>query len=121
MTRIKAAYECEIVDIPQIAQLSDGRWVKDAAIVVPPHVVEEITAGYRCLVCHDVVEEAFPEKCPVCGFPMKERQLEQLEKTNLGEMQVGPTPLDTLDEEREQEGWKKSNGILIPRGFEEGA
>jgi hypothetical protein len=83
--------------------------------------------GYCCFECGEVQVEnglpkAFPEKCSVCHYPMKDRQTRDIADQFDGEVEIGGRPLDELraeDDElkekirREQEG-KPTSMIWVP-------
>jgi hypothetical protein len=85
--------------------------------------IEQVRTGFRCLMCEEPqVNGAFPAKCGLCGFPMKEKQADMFKKLFKGEEWVGSTinwtdELDRLDDELERDNWQESptSGIIIPR------
>lgn len=86
---------------------------------------EQYRSGYRCLRCHGVQSEPFPEVCETrdlspggtwrCGFTMRSDQLRFLEAEFQGEHRYGPTPLSEMEEQWEQDDWVKPTGrIWVP-------
>jgi len=53
-----------------------GERYAEYEMVYTPYDVGRMRAGYCCINtgCGEAQEQAFPEKCSVCGFPMKEKQ-----------------------------------------------
>lgn len=82
---------------------------------------EQMRLGYMCVNCKEPFREAFPKTCNICEFPVRERQLEFLERDHQGERRYGPTPLSEIYEiederaERETPGWSTTgSGIVVP-------
>ncbi len=74
-----------------------------------------VEQGHLCINCAEPLREAFPERCPLCGFHVKRDQIELLNREHQGELDLGPSPaMKALDEEREREGWKARTGIWLP-------
>lgn len=81
--------------------------------------LEEYRLGYRCLRCHGVQGEAFPEVCQVrdltgdwrCGYEIRKNQIRDFTNEHRGEHRFGPTPLDF---DYEQENFTKRTGIWVP-------
>jgi hypothetical protein len=55
-------------------------------------------AGYICARCFEDLDTPFPDECPVCKFPMRERQSQLIAERYQGTDWVGPST--SLDEER---------------------
>lgn len=60
--------------------------------------INRIRAGYICAKCYEDLDTPFPDECPVCHFPMAEKQSELFAKRFQGDRWVGPQTTD--DEER---------------------
>ena len=97
-------------------------------LALPADRVEEYRQGYRCVKCHGVQSEAFPEVCEAadrspggtwkCGFRMRDDQVRILEAQHQGEQYYGPTPLEPYREQWEREDWVKKEGrVWIPKGI----
>jgi hypothetical protein len=69
----------------------DGRKMLDARITVSPDGEEMLRQGYMCGNCFEDLRPvgAFPEKCPVCNFPVRELQAQQYERQHVGEVVMG--------------------------------
>ena len=52
----------------------DGRIQRDERLTVDRDTAERFRLGYLCIICHEPQEQAFPERCSLCGFEMRERQ-----------------------------------------------
>lgn len=99
----------------------DGTPRQGVTVAVSPEQIEQYRQGYRCIRCHGVQSEPFPEVCEAedrtgtwrCGFPMRTHQLARYEAEHRVQ-RYGPTPLD--EEERERERWKPrgQSGIWLP-------
>lgn len=74
----------------------------------------QVREGYRCLNCMQRFQEAFPEKCLVCGFHVRDQQSFELQRQHQGDLDVGPSPaMRELQEQRERETWKPSGTSQI--------
>lgn len=87
---------------------------------------DQMRLGYMCVNCKEPFREAFPKTCFICDFPVRDRQLEFLERDHQGEKHYGPTPLSKLDEmdaeqaERDRAGWTQTgSGIVVPATIKE--
>lgn len=79
-------------------QLPDGRVQGESRLTLSPEAIEELWQGYRCAVCLERQEEAYPEHCRAtwCRFPIRAEQRRQLEQDFIGEHPglVSGFPLD---------------------------
>lgn len=84
----------------------------ESRITVSKEMMEQLWQGYRCAAClEDVAAHglgAFPDKCPAwwCGFPMRERQRELLERDFVGEV-----------EKMRQAGWVEREEAFLEEKF----
>lgn len=79
--------------------LADGRRLGILAPVLSPEDVERARQGYICLRCLQWFEKPWPEKCFVCGAPIRTKQAEYFAREFGGEIQLGPST--SLDDELE--------------------
>lgn len=56
----------------------DGRLRPTVNWVIHPDDLPMYTQGYTCMVCHQQQKRVMPKQCWVCGFQIKDRQLEML-------------------------------------------
>lgn len=108
----------------------DGHGVARSGVNIAgsPELIEQYRQGYRCLVCHHVQTEAFPEVCEAadrspggtwrCGFRIRDEQVRRLELEHQGEHRYGPSPLDGHEEQWERDDWTPKTGIWVPQGFD---
>ena len=80
--------------------LPDGRQFIDNTITLSPEQADRMWAGYMCASCLEPLTEAYPEKCPLCGFAVRAEQRRQLERDFLG---VDPTVVGGFPLDREME------------------
>jgi hypothetical protein len=80
----------------QAIEFPDGRKFGIAAPVLSPEDIERARHGYICLKCLEPLETPWPERCPVCGAPIRTEQAAYLAR-EFGEVRVGPTT--TLEDE----------------------
>lgn len=117
------------VDSEIIASFGDGRDFRDVEITYPPDVIHAMRAGYICMECQEPQATAFPMKCSLCGFEMKERQILKLAMEFEGERHVGPEKplrehLMELEESRLKRefdakiggGGSRMKGLILGRG-----
>ena len=76
-----------------------GRVQRGAKIILLPETLAAMKAGWICLRCMEPQEEAFPEICGsppemACDYPIRERQLRDIEQEYEGEQSVGPGPIE---------------------------
>jgi hypothetical protein len=92
-----------------------------------PEDIEMIREGRKCVNCMEVFKTgdglsvAWPTVCPVCNFPVAQRQAEVLNQEYMGEVRVGPTSSDTdeidrMEYERASGLWTPGSSIAVPRG-----
>jgi hypothetical protein len=105
-----------------IKDTSTGEHLVEPEVIGSEDLINQYQAGYRCLKCHGVQDEPFPEVCKVkdvrggtwaCGYRMRDRQATDFANSR-GEGYWGPTPLSVFDDERERERWTPRSGIWVP-------
>ena len=103
----------------QVIDLSDGRQLGDATLILRKEDIERMRLGYVCIKCLEPFERAWPKHCPVCGSPVRTEQAAYFAREYESKsVHLGPTT--TLEEERagleerrrkaEEEERRKSNG-----------
>jgi hypothetical protein len=70
---------------------SDGRRQYEAKITLSEEGFQRLVEGYLCGRCLEDLTPlgAFPEKCPVCGFHVRELQPRQIERDFVGHELLG--------------------------------
>lgn len=87
-----------------VIEPNTGRKMIDVNIIVPPEHKRQIIAGYRCISCLEPFDSAFPLRCGVCGYEVRDRQLTRAAQEFEGEVFVGPSkPIRKILVERELE------------------
>lgn len=112
----------------EILLMADGTFRSAPHVILTERDTGRVRGGYVCIKCYEPHEHAFPDKCSLCGFPMRERQAERFAKEFKGATRVGPST--TIDEEmqiaeewvrerrlREQGLKTTQSGIVVPSGF----
>lgn len=101
----------EVLDIGthplELVQLPDGRVMRQVELVLAAETIERMRLGQLCGKCLEPFEHAWPERCPVCGAPVREKQAEFFAREYGGLVPIGPSV--SLETER-----------LRLREFEEG-
>ena len=86
----------------RIRTLPDGRQMRESTITLSPEAMTQVWQGYRCARCleYEAIRQLgpYPEKCPICQFPMRELQRKQLEQDFVGER---PSPVSGFPMDRE--------------------
>lgn len=105
-------------------QIVNGQLREGARVTVCDDDVEMFRQGYKCINCLevDLIESAFPKQCPLCGFPMRDRQMEWFEERFAGWRPMGSQidwdeEADRLERqrfERERRQGLRSQGIWVP-------
>lgn len=110
-------------DDPGHAIVIDGRVFQGMKLSVGDKTYHQIKAGYQCIQCLEPLDTAFPEKCPLCAFPMKERQAEVFAKVYGGYvpgLRTGPdweAAADRLEDRAERRAFRRKlekQGISVP-------
>ena len=97
-----------------------GRPTLDYSVRFSPDDVERIRLGYVCIRCWEPHEAAFPDRCFVCGLPMKDEQPALFQKTFKGEERDPKAVsiekgLDRVDDTHERNFHVTKLGIVIPK------
>lgn len=102
-----------------ITRLNDGRLVRGATMILDPEDIIRIKQGYVCIHCQEPHERPFPEKCLVCGFPMRALQRKHFDMQYAGSDPEEPLErkLDRLDAEDEEKVFVPKPQILIPKSL----
>lgn len=70
---------------------STGERYQEYEMVYTEYDIGRIRAGYCCIECGEAHEEAFPEKCSICSFPMRDEQTRQFGLQFDGPTTIGPS------------------------------
>ena len=71
--------------------LPDGRVHGNVRITVTAETLERMRAGYMCVKCLEPLEHSWPERCPVCGAPIRTEQAAFFAREYGGEQRLGPS------------------------------
>ncbi len=112
-----------VKDDPNELIIENGNVYQGVNKTLTAEAVEQVRTGFRCIRCEEPqINGAWPDKCGLCGFPIKAEQMKLFEKAFKGEEWVGSTinwrsEMDRLDDELERDNWAESptSGIIIPR------
>lgn len=95
--------------------LPDGRVQGGVSLILSADDVERIRTGYVCAKCFEPHEQAWPERCQLCGAPMRELQADyvarelQREIVLLGPSTTLADELERLPEEVAKEAERSGN------------
>lgn len=112
-------------DPDHLLVMSNGYARSSFHVVLDPDDVGRMKAGYVCAICFEPHEQAWPEECNACRFPMKHRQAEYLAKAYKGNTRIGPSTsmadelgaLEELEEKQARERTVSAPQIVVPRSW----
>lgn len=84
----------------ELVQLSDGRVVRAAEVVYAAETIERMRLGFMCANCLEPFQEAWPERCNVCGVPVATKQAEFFAREFGGVLPLGSAT--SFERERER-------------------
>lgn len=104
---------------PTEATFVNGRWMQGVNWTLCEEDHARLREGRKCVQCMEPQETPFPERCSLCGFPMRDSQRFEYEYTYQGEKHIGPSfsvseELERLDEQRERREWAEKHGVWVP-------
>lgn len=111
---------------PSVAVVQNGIKYQGLRLTVPDEVVEQIRHGYQCIECLEPLETAFPKKCPLCSFPIREEQAEAFAQAFKGHVPGARTgadwdaEADRIEERKERRAFEKKaseSGIVVPKAL----
>jgi len=113
-------------DPDHVTVRAGGQLARAPLVALEEYDMNRLKAGYICIQCLEDLDISLPTQCPICKFPMAERQQEKLMKEYVGNVRVGPST--TLEEEREimielrkkeavDAGRMWTPSIVVPRGL----
>ena len=81
--------EVEVEPSLRYRELPDGTRLNESRLIVSREMMEQMWQGYRCASCLEDLSDLgpYPEKCPLCHFPVKAQQRQQLEQDFAGELE----------------------------------
>lgn len=100
----------------RVVVTSDGRKFMDAELCVTPEAMDRFYKGYKCAMCLEDHDHAWPKECTLCGFPIAAEQMEYLASRNVGQQRVG-SKLKLADEfarMKEIREYENRTGIRLP-------
>lgn len=98
-----------------------NKMIRDVELILSDEDVQRIAAGRVCIYCQEPFEEAYPEECPVCCFPVRELQAVWFAGKYTGWEKPTRSMADkvaALDEDDARKAFDPSKRpqILVPRG-----
>ncbi len=100
-----------------VIEPNTGRKMFDVEVILPPEHRRQILAGYRCINCYERFDYAFPLHCPVCGYEVRDRQIQRAAQEFEGDVHVGPKkPIRRILEERDLEAEKRDFRYRLEHG-----
>ena len=116
-----------------IEVFESGRMMQGLNVGMCDEDVEATRVGYRCINCFENFDTAFPENCPVCNFPCRDRQAETFARVYKGfepGLRTGPdweAEADRIAEQQERRAFEQRaaksgialglKGISIPKAL----
>ena len=88
--------------------------------------IQLMREGRKCISClelfvhPDGTSRAWPEQCPVCGYPVRAEQARSFAKEYEGKVRLGPATSDAdeverLTERTERRIWTPGGSVSVPR------
>jgi len=77
-------------DTHSVWKENDGRLQRNVVASVDIETFRAMQAGFMCLRCYEPMEDAFPDQCDLCGYPMQERQVMDIAMEFRGHEHIGP-------------------------------
>lgn len=115
--------KCLIDEDPTVLEVyPDGTVRPGLRFLYSDEDIDMIRQGYKCSECGEPQESAFPEKCFLCGFAMRELQSEHFAQRYGGDRETGgQINWDEEEERLDRQRWErqvasgaKSKGIWVP-------
>ena len=94
----------------------DGRVFMDALLVVTPEAMDRFYKGYKCAMCLEDHDHAWPKACALCGFPIATQQMDYLASRRVNNVEVGSKLKlsDEFERMREVREYENRTGIRLP-------
>jgi hypothetical protein len=70
--------------------LPDGRVQGALNFIFDEETVERMRLGYMCVKCQEPFEHPWPERCHVCGCPVRDKQAEYFAQEYAGVVDLSP-------------------------------
>lgn len=90
----------------------------EVELVLKDEDIKRIATGYVCIHCQEPFERPFPERCPVCNFPVRDLQSARFARDYKGTEEPLMPLLDKvalMDEEEARSNHKKKDSkIFVP-------
>lgn len=110
-------------DTENVLVRADGEVRRHVLLVFEEEDVERIRTGYCCLRCGESQVDficPFPERCWLCGYEMKNKQLRDFAREFEGNVKVGPSTsiedeLAIATDHVEREDWLKDPNNVLKR------
>jgi len=91
----------EDAGVMEVHETPEGRRLMSGLnIAARAEDVEQVRQGYRCLNCWEPLEHAWPRACPLCTYPISEKQADDFARVYKG---YDPTVNGQIDWQREQD------------------
>jgi len=74
---------------PQGIWLPDGRVQGDVTLILEESDVDRMRSGYACAKCLEPFEHSWPERCNVCGAPIRKEQAAYFAREYGGDERLG--------------------------------
>ena len=110
--------EIERVEVT-IGAVGVPRFRREVELVLKDQDVLRMRHGYVCAYCLEPFENAWPIQCPVCKFPVRERQAQYFADSYKGtdpETRSTQEILEGFWEQDDREAHQGGSQVLLPRG-----
>lgn len=111
----------DVEDHPErLVVMADGEVRRDVNIVFEEDTFRRLKMGYLCAECYEPHDSPFPERCKLCGFPMRREQPAKVDSEFEGYTWIGPSraTIEGLDNATDEtvEKMARRSGIFLPKG-----
>ena len=100
----------------RVVAFEDGRQFADVHLVVTKDASDRIWQGYQCAYCLEIFQEAWPETCRICAFPVKAEQRNYIRSRHVGDVKIGSrvSLADEFERMREMQEYEERTGLTLP-------
>lgn len=108
-------------DLGVIEVHDEGRPMHGLNVATTKRGVEKIRLGYKCINCMEPFESAWPKKCPLCGYPVADKQAEEFARVykeyDKSRFETDwDAELDRIEERKARRAFENRTGISVVVG-----
>jgi len=113
---LKPATVLSVEHDPERLVREGNRVMHDVRFIVDRETKDRMEKGWVCAYCTEPLEQAFPERCNFCGFPVRDKQTEYLSRNTVGDVRIGSKIrlADEVERMNELVAYEKRTGLSLP-------